>query len=102
MKTPPEGGALEHRQMGSNWTYRTSLATRFGGSSAVGKLGRRHSWRQSDFFDIETEVEAQRHSLDLGQCGVICVIVMREICGNQLCSVVLRGANCSGRPLASD
>src|SRR6059058_1359269 len=32
MKTPPEGGALEHRQMGSNWTYRTSLATRFGAS----------------------------------------------------------------------
>jgi len=31
MKTPPEGGALEHRQMGSNWTYRTSLATPFGG-----------------------------------------------------------------------
>src|SRR5947209_17632080 len=30
MKTPPEGGALEHRQMGSNWTYRTSLATPFG------------------------------------------------------------------------
>src|SRR5205823_12492404 len=38
MKTPPEGGALEHRQMGSNWTYRTSLAppledTRRGGAS---------------------------------------------------------------------
>ncbi len=31
MKTPPERGALEHRQMGSNWTYRTCLATPFGG-----------------------------------------------------------------------
>jgi hypothetical protein len=58
------------------------------------------AWRVKSVQDAE--VEAQRHPLDPGQCGVICAIVMRGICGNQLCSVVLRGAKLQRAPSASD